>query len=46
MNRMAKVIAWCLLLAVFSVSVVGCHTIHGAGEDVEGAGRAVERAAE
>lgn len=44
MNRLAKVILWCLL-ALISVSAVGCHTIHGAGEDVESAGRAVERAA-
>jgi predicted small secreted protein len=45
MNRMAKVVVWCLLV-LFSVSVVGCHTIRGAGQDVEGAGEAVQRATE
>jgi len=46
MNRTARVIVWCLL-TLFSVSVVaGCHTIRGAGEDVEGAGEAVQRATE
>jgi predicted small secreted protein len=45
MNRMAKGVVWCLL-ALFSISIAGCHTIHGAGQDVEGAGRAVERATE
>jgi predicted small secreted protein len=43
MNRLVKVIPWCLLVA-FGASVVGCHTIHGAGEDVAQAGRAIERA--
>ena len=45
MKRVAKVIVWCLLIG-FSVSVAGCHTIHGAGQDVQSAGRAVERATE
>ncbi len=46
MSRMAKAVVWCLLV-LFSVSVVtGCHTIRGAGEDVEGAGEAVQRATE
>ena len=46
MTRMAKAVVWCLL-TLFSISVVaGCHTIRGAGEDVEGAGKAVQRATE
>ena len=45
MNHVAKVIVWCLLV-LFSISIVGCHTVRGAGEDVQSAGRAVERATE
>ena len=45
MNRMAKVIVWCLLVAL-SVSAVGCNTMRGAGEDIEQTGEAVQRAAE
>ena len=45
MNRTAKAIVWGLLV-LFSISLAGCHTVQGAGEDVQGAGRAVERATE
>lgn len=45
MKRMMTVVVWALLVAL-TASTVGCHTIRGAGEDVEGAGRAVQRAAE
>lgn len=45
MARVAKVVVWSLLV-LFSVSVVGCHTIRGAGQDVQGAGRAIEHATE
>jgi len=43
MKCVTKVIVWCLLV-LFSFSIVGCNTMRGAGEDVEGAGRAVQRA--
>jgi len=45
MKRLTKWVLWGLLVLI-SVSAVGCHTIRGAGQDVEGAGRAVERATE
>ena len=33
------------LLLIFLLTVLmGCHTLHGAGEDIEGAGRSIERA--
>ena len=28
------------------LSVTGCHTVRGAGEDIQSGGRAIERAAE
>jgi predicted small secreted protein len=33
-----------LLLSLGSFVLAGCHTVRGAGEDIQGAGRAVERA--
>jgi len=42
---MARVVAWCLLV-LFSVSVVGCNTMRGAGEDVEGMGEAMQNVAD
>ena len=35
-----------LLLCLSGVLLTGCHTVHGAGEDIEGAGRSIERATE
>lgn len=35
-----------LFLSLFAISVAGCNTIHGAGEDVEDAGEAVQDAAD
>jgi predicted small secreted protein len=45
MSFIMKVILWWLLTAL-GISVVGCHTVHGAGEDITGAGHAIERAAD
>jgi predicted small secreted protein len=46
MNRFVKaILLWCLL-ALLSVSAIGCNTMRGAGEDVENAGEAVQRVAE
>jgi predicted small secreted protein len=45
MNHIVKLVIWCLLV-LFSISIVGCNTLHGAGRDVEGAGEAVQRATE
>ncbi len=38
-----RIFAGLLLVLLISV-LAGCHTIHGAGEDIEGAGRSIERA--
>ena len=35
-----------LLLYLSGVLLTGCHTVRGAGEDIQGAGRSIERAAE
>ncbi len=43
MRRVTTVIVWCLL-ALFSFSIVGCNTMRGAGEDIEGAGEGIQRA--
>ena len=43
MNRLVKVILWCLLAAL-PACAIGCHTAHGAGQDIAGAGHAIERA--
>ncbi len=37
---------WLLLLCLSGIVLTGCHTIRGAGEDIQGAGRSIERAAE
>jgi predicted small secreted protein len=44
MRRLRKIVLWCLLIAS-CVSVFGCHTVRGVGEDMEAAGRAIEEAA-
>ncbi len=42
-----KVMIWSwLLLCLSGVALTGCHTVRGAGEDIQSAGRAVEHAAE
>lgn len=47
MNRIRMVVigSW-LMLALGSLVLTGCHTVHGAGEDIQGAGRAIEHATE
>ena len=35
-----------LLLCLGSMVLTGCHTAEGAGEDIQSAGRSIERAAE
>ncbi len=47
MSLLRKVMIWSWLLLCFSgVALTGCHTAHGAGEDIAGAGRSIERATE
>ncbi len=47
MSLLRKVMIWSwLLLCLSGVVLTGCHTVRGAGEDIQSAGRAIERAAE
>lgn len=32
------------LVALFLISLPGCHTVHGVGQDIESAGKSIERA--
>ena len=45
MKHLRQLLLACLL-ALFSVSALGCNTIRGAGEDLEKAGEAIEDAIE
>ncbi len=38
-----KIIAGLMMVLFLSV-LTGCHTLHGAGEDIESAGKSIERA--
>lgn len=38
-----KVVAG-LLMVLFLTVLMGCHTLHGAGQDIESAGKSIERA--
>lgn len=33
-----------LLIFLFLIVLMGCHTLHGAGQDIESAGKSIERA--
>jgi predicted small secreted protein len=45
MFRKVAVCLW-LLLCLSGVLLTSCHTVRGAGEDIQGAGRSIERATE
>jgi len=45
MSHLRKIVLWCMLF-VLGVSAFGCHTVRGAGQDIESAGRAIQRAAQ
>jgi len=30
-------------MALMCVAAIGCHTVHGLGQDIEGGGKAIER---
>jgi predicted small secreted protein len=36
---------YCLILIALISCITGCNTVRGVGEDVEGGGKAIERAA-
>jgi predicted small secreted protein len=40
-----KKILTAVCLLVIAVTALGCHTVHGAGEDIESAGQHIEHAA-
>jgi len=44
--RWFKAATAAVLLAAFSVGVVGCNTFKGAGKDIESAGKSVQRVAQ
>ena len=47
MKSLRKIVVWSWsLLFLCSLVLTGCHTVRGAGEDIQGAGRAIERATE
>jgi predicted small secreted protein len=47
MGWFRRFIVWSgLLLCLGGIVLTGCHTVQGAGEDIQGAGRSIERAAE
>ena len=47
MGRFQRVVVWSwLLLCLSGLVLTGCHTVEGAGEDIQAAGRSIERAAE
>jgi entericidin B len=43
--KWAKQVALWLVLVVSGVSLLGCHTVRGAGEDIEHGGEAIQDAA-
>lgn len=47
MGRLQRIIIglW-LVLCLGGAMLTGCHTVEGAGEDIQDAGRAIERAAD
>jgi predicted small secreted protein len=45
MKRIHKIVLWCLLL-VSCLSLFGCHTVRGVGQDIESAGRAISHVGE
>lgn len=47
MSLLKRIMIWSwLLLCLSGVALTGCHTVRGAGEDIESAGRAIEHATE
>ena len=46
-NYNMKKLPWCLLLGLFlTISLMGCNTVKGAGQDVSDAGQNVSHAAQ
>jgi len=43
---MAEKVLLGFLIALFLTSLIGCHTVHGVGQDIESAGKSIERATE
>ena len=45
-TNMKRIVAALLAVAFLSIATVGCHTVKGAGRDIQRGGQAVEEAAE
>jgi predicted small secreted protein len=43
MNVVKKLAIWCILI-ICCLTYLGCNTIHGAGQDIEQSGKAIENA--
>ena len=41
---MIKNLAFAILIILSIAILTGCHTVHGMGQDIEGAGKSIERA--
>ncbi len=46
MKRTKGLICLCLSILMALICLPGCHTVHGAGEDIEGAGEAIQDSAD
>lgn len=46
MNMMLKTVALLLLVAIGSSSLTACHTVKGAGKDIERAGEEIQDASD
>jgi len=44
MNMAKKFALWCVLI-VCCITLFGCNTVNGAGEDIEQGGKAIQKAA-
>jgi len=42
---MKRIILAVVMVALLSITMIGCHTVRGAGKDIQSGGRALERAA-
>jgi predicted small secreted protein len=41
---MAKKFVLAVLITIYITALTGCHTLHGAGQDIESAGESIQKA--
>ncbi len=46
MCKIIKSVCFAFVILIIAISLFGCNTVHGAGEDVEQAGQSIERSAD